>query len=197
MRTYKGSDKGTPQGGVISPLLANIYLTTLDAAMKMARLVRYADDLVVLCSHHVYRTFDRMKAVLASLGLTLNPDKTRILNAAEEGFTFLGFTLRIRRNPRTGKTFPLIVSVKEGIRPHQKRDQGRDVQEEPRVTTRSNHCETQSARKGMGELLLLRELQQNLCTPPELHRRKGSDVSEPKISSRKEGIQKIPQLVSL
>jgi len=108
-RTFKGSDKGTPQGGVISPLLANIYLNTLDVAMKMARLVRYADDLVVLCRYNVRPVFDRMAAVLARLGLALNPDKTRILNAAEEGFTFLGFTIQMRKNPRTGKTFPLIV----------------------------------------------------------------------------------------
>jgi group II intron reverse transcriptase/maturase len=114
-RTFKGSDKGTPQGGVISPLLANIYLTTLDAAMKMARLVRYADDLVVLCRYNVRPLFDRMAAVLAHLGLTLNPDKTRILNAAEEGFTFLGFTTQIRKNPRTGKTFPLIVPSKKAL----------------------------------------------------------------------------------
>ena len=114
-RTFKGNDKGAPQGGVISPLLANIYLTTLDAAMKMARLVRYADDLVVLCRYNVHPIFDRMAAVLAGLGLALNPDKTRILNAAEEGFTFLGFTTRIRKNPRTGKTFPVIVPSKEAL----------------------------------------------------------------------------------
>ena len=114
-RAYKGSDKGTPQGGVISPLLANIYLNTLDAAMKMARLVRYADDLVVLCRYNVRPIFDRMTAVLKSLGLTLNPDKTRILNATEEGFTFLGFTTQIRKNPRTGKMFPLIVPSKKAI----------------------------------------------------------------------------------
>ena len=114
-RTYKGNDKGTPQGGVISPLLANIYLNALDAAMKMARLVRYADDLVVLCRYNVHPIFDRMAAVLGNLGLTLNPDKTRILNAAEEGFTFLGFTTQIRKNPRTGKTFPLIVPSKKAL----------------------------------------------------------------------------------
>lgn len=114
-RTYKGNDKGTPQGGVISPLLANIYLNILDAAMKMARLVRYADDLVVLCRYNVRPIFDRMTAVLANLGLALNPDKTRILNAAEEGFTFLGFTTQIRRNPRTGKTFPLIVPSRKAL----------------------------------------------------------------------------------
>ena len=112
-RTYKGNDKGTPQGGVISPLLANIYLNTLDVAMKAARLVRYADDLVVLCRYNVHKTFDRMTEVLKSLGLALNPDKSGILNATQEGFTFLGFTTRIRRNPRSGKTFPLIVPSKK------------------------------------------------------------------------------------
>jgi RNA-directed DNA polymerase len=114
-RTYKGNDQGTPQGGVISPLLANIYLNALDAAMKMARLVRYADDLVVLCRYNVRPIFDRMAAVLAHLGLTLNPDKTRILNAAEEGFTFLGFTTQVRKNPRTGKAFPLITPSKKAV----------------------------------------------------------------------------------
>src|SRR5271157_611449 len=114
-RTYKGNDKGTPQGGVISPLLANIYLNALDAAMKMARLVRYADDLVVLGRYNVRPIFDRMAAALKSLGLTLNPDKTRILNAAEEGFTFLGFTTQIRKNPRPGQTFPLIEPSRKPV----------------------------------------------------------------------------------
>ena len=114
-RTYKGNDKGTPQGGVISPLLANIYLNTLDAAMKMARLVRYADDLVVLCRYNVRPIFDRMAAVLESLGLTLSTEKTRIVDVTREAFTFLGFTVRIAKSPRTGKTFPLITPSKKAI----------------------------------------------------------------------------------
>ncbi len=114
-RTFKGNDKGTPQGGVISPLLANIYLNALDAAMKMARLVRYADDLVVLCRYNVRPIFDRMTAVLKNLGLTLNPDKTRIINATSEDFTFLGFTVKITKSPRTGKAFPLIAPSKKAV----------------------------------------------------------------------------------
>jgi group II intron reverse transcriptase/maturase len=114
-KRYKGNDKGTPQGGVISPLLANIYLNTFDIAMGGARLVRYADDLVILCRYNVHKTFDKMAEVLTNLGLTLNADKTRIVNAAEEGFTFLGFTCRVTRNPRTGKTFPLIVPSKKAM----------------------------------------------------------------------------------
>jgi RNA-directed DNA polymerase len=112
-RTYRGNDQGTPQGGVISPLLANIYLNAFDDAMKMTRLVRYADDLVILCRNNVQKTFDKMADELQSLGLTLHPDKTRIIDAAEEGFTFLGFTTQIRKSSRSGKAFPLIMPSKE------------------------------------------------------------------------------------
>jgi RNA-directed DNA polymerase len=114
-RTCKGNDKGTPQGGVLSPLLANIYLNALDVAMKTTRLVRYADDLVVLCRYNVHKTFGSMTDVLLNLGLTLNHDKTRILDATHEGFTVLGFTTHVTRSPRTGKTFPLIVPSKGAV----------------------------------------------------------------------------------
>jgi len=113
-KRYIGNDKGTPQGGVISPLLANIYLNLFDIAMKDARLVRYADDLVILCRDHVHKTFDKMTEVLTNLGLALNADKTRIVNAAEESFTFLGFTVRLA-NGRSGKMFPLAVPSKKAM----------------------------------------------------------------------------------
>jgi group II intron reverse transcriptase/maturase len=114
-RTYTSNDEGTPQGGVISPLLANIYLNTLDVAMKTARLVRYADDLVVLCRYNVHKTLGNMTDVLHNLGLTLNHDKTRILDATHARFTFLGFTIHVTKSPRTGKTFPLIVPSKNAV----------------------------------------------------------------------------------
>jgi len=114
-RTYKGNDKGTPQGGVISPLLANIYLNALDVAMKMTRIVRYADDLVVLCRYNVHKTYGRLAEGLRGLGLTLSAEKTRIIDATHEGFTFLGFTLKTVKSPRTGKMFPLIVPSKRAI----------------------------------------------------------------------------------
>ena len=114
-RTYTGNDKGTPQGGVLSPLLANIYLNALDVAMKMTRLVRYADDLVVLCRYNVDKTYGRMADALTHLGLTLNTEKTRIIDATREGFIFLGFTLRIAKSLRTGKPFPLIVPSRKAM----------------------------------------------------------------------------------
>ena len=94
---------GTPQGGVISPLLANIYLHAFDRAWAehgMGEVVRYADDFVVLCSSRVEAEGARRRAeaLLGDLGLTLHPDKTRVveLRAGKEGFDFLGCHLHAR-----------------------------------------------------------------------------------------------------
>ncbi|HGI1850785.1 TPA: group II intron reverse transcriptase/maturase [Streptococcus agalactiae] len=93
---------GTPQGGVISPLLANIYLNALDRYWKNnrlegrghdAHLIRYADDFVILCSNNPKKYYQYAKQRIDKLGLTLNEEKTRIVHATE-GFDFLGYTLR-------------------------------------------------------------------------------------------------------
>ncbi len=123
-KRYTGNDKGTPQGGVISPLLANIYLNVLDRVWKVkkvqermeARLIRYADDFVVLCKGNTERLVQGIQNTLGHLGLALNPEKTREVDARQEGFTFLGFAVEIRRNPRTGKRFPLIRPSKKALR---------------------------------------------------------------------------------
>lgn len=114
-KEVKKSDKGTPQGGVISPLLANIYLNILDTLWKVkrveermeARLIRYADDFVVLCRGKAEEILEGIEQVVESLGLHLHESKTRVVDAREEGFDFLGFTVQIVRNPRTGRYFPL------------------------------------------------------------------------------------------
>ena len=94
---------GTPQGGVISPLLANIYLHAFDRAWAESGtgdLVRYADDFVVLCSTRQQSETARRRAtaIMADLGLRLHPDKTRVvdLRGGTEGFDFLGFHLHAR-----------------------------------------------------------------------------------------------------
>jgi RNA-directed DNA polymerase len=97
---------GTPQGGVISPLLANLYLNPLDAAVNEkcsgeARLVRYADDFVIACRRGRSRGMqERLKKWLTAKGLKLNETKTRIVNIHEEGLVFLGFSLNWRRSPK-------------------------------------------------------------------------------------------------
>jgi group II intron reverse transcriptase/maturase len=97
--------RGTPQGGVISPLLANIYLAVLDdvwtkRCAHLGELVRYADDFVVLCKtkRDVDEAEMRVKHVMARLGLELHPDKTgkADLSWGKEGFDFLGCHLRKR-----------------------------------------------------------------------------------------------------
>jgi RNA-directed DNA polymerase len=113
VRGYKANKEGTPQGGVISPLLANVYLNVLDtlwAVKKVqeklgARLVRYADDSVILCRGNADRILKGLKLVLEDLGLTLNEGKTRIVDARQEMFQFLGFSIGMKRGKKTGKMY--------------------------------------------------------------------------------------------
>ena len=117
---------GTPQGGVISPLLANVYLDGFDhvwAKQRMsartgynAHLVRYADDLVILTDKSPKEPERLMRVMLEALGLQPHPKKTRVLDAREGHYDFLGFNFRKRKNPRTGKWFTLV-------RPSQKAQQ--------------------------------------------------------------------------
>jgi RNA-directed DNA polymerase len=98
---------GTPQGGVISPLLSNIYLQALDQAFAdgaHGRLVRYADDFVVICRSETEARAAQQLAgeVLAGLGLELHPEKTKVVDLREgrEGFDFLGCHFRARVSGR-------------------------------------------------------------------------------------------------
>ena len=98
------SVSGTPQGGVVSPLLCNVYLHRLDRAWQTRGhgvLVRYADDLVVMCrtEAEAQRALAALRALLAELGLEPKQAKTRIVHLREggEGFDFLGFHHRYVR----------------------------------------------------------------------------------------------------
>jgi len=118
--------QGTPQGGVISPLLANLYLHWFEKAFERgdgpgtwaeARLVRYADDFVVLAGHQTRRLTDWIEGMLEGrFGLTINRDKTRTvkLDQAGESLDFLGFTLRYDRDRfgRSRRYLNLIPSKK-------------------------------------------------------------------------------------
>ncbi len=103
-------DKGTPQGGVISPLLANVYLHWFDKAFQSsngprawanAKLVRYADDMVILVRYVGTRLQDYVKAKIENwMGLCINIEKTKIVRLGKEGSSldFLGFTFRYDRD---------------------------------------------------------------------------------------------------
>lgn len=103
-------DKGTPQGGVLSPLLANLYLHWFDrtfhsktgpAQWARAKLVRYADDFVILARHQGPRLTGWVESLLEGrFGLTINREKTKVIDLTKDGATldFLGFTLRYERD---------------------------------------------------------------------------------------------------
>jgi len=111
--TVRETLAGTPQGGVISPLLANIYLNKLDRiwaarCSQLGKLIRYADDFVAMCGTESQsrEALRRIGLVMDRLGLKLHPAKTRLvdLRRGKESFVFLGCTIRkkrsIQRNPR-------------------------------------------------------------------------------------------------
>jgi len=125
--TVRNSPTGTPQGGVISPLLANIYLHFLDRAWAkryahLGILVRYADDFVVMCDteEKARKAHGRAGEILARLGLELHPEKTRLLDltGGKESFTFLGCEIRKRRSIQRapGKYFMKRWPSKEAMK---------------------------------------------------------------------------------
>ena len=94
---------GTPQGGVISPLLANLYFRRFLVAWRKfgyeqqygARIVNYADDFVILCRGSAAGAYARARDLLTRLGLTLNVTKTRVVRAWQTSFDFLGYTFGV------------------------------------------------------------------------------------------------------
>ena len=105
-RRRKANRQGTPQGGVISPLLANLYLNRLDKEVNDrkeldARMVRYADDFVILSRPgQGPALLERLKKWLSVRGLTLNEKKTRLVDIRKEGIKFLGFSVSWRQRKR-------------------------------------------------------------------------------------------------
>src|SRR2546426_3317970 len=95
---------GTPQGGVISPLLANVFLNPLDhgvnqKCMGKARMVRYADDFVIMCRvGQAQEIRERTRKWLTAKGLKFNEGKTRLVDIRQEGINFLGFNLTWRKS---------------------------------------------------------------------------------------------------
>jgi len=121
---------GSPQGAVISPLLANIYLHELDVEMREAGLVmiRYADDTVVLCRsrEEAQSALARMQAWVTANGLTLHPDKTHLgdCRVDGQGFEFLGYRFEAGKRWVRKKS---LMSLKDKIRAKTKRNEGNSI----------------------------------------------------------------------
>jgi RNA-directed DNA polymerase len=121
----KANRKGTPQGGVISPLLANLYLHILDRIWERkqmlqrlgARIVRYADDIVILCRRkRSDKAMTVLRQILERLGLTLNEAKTKVVNANQGSFDFLGFSIQMGKSRRTGNRYPHVQPSKKSLK---------------------------------------------------------------------------------
>jgi len=133
---WSEAEEGTPQGGVISPLLANVYLDPLDWLMASFgfEMVRYADDMVVLCrsSKEAGQALAKLREWIEGAGLELHPDKTCVvdMDLADSRFDFLGY--RFQRG-RRGRVLKLVRpkslrKLRESIKPRTRRNSGRSME---------------------------------------------------------------------
>lgn len=122
---------GTPQGGVLSPLLANLYMHRFIKAFRKsglekkhgAVLVNYADDFVVLCVRNAPEALTKIRSWFAAIGLEINESKTSVRHARRESFDFLGYTFKTQRSTKNGRRYPAalpsvraVKRLKESIR---------------------------------------------------------------------------------
>jgi RNA-directed DNA polymerase len=119
---------GAPQGAVLSPLLSNVYLDPLDHLVKRSgyEMVRYADDFVILCrsAAEAERALELVRTWVSENGLTLHPTKTKVVDARDQGFDFLGYHFRgIKHWPREKS----INKLKDTIRAKTRRTNGNSL----------------------------------------------------------------------
>src|SRR5262245_55336952 len=120
----KGNTRGTPQGGVASPLLANIYMNRFLKHWRRsgageafrAHVVAYADDFVILSRGRAAEALTWIKAVMTRLGLTINEAKTSLKDAREERFDFLGYSFGPHRFTKNGKWYLGASPSKKSIK---------------------------------------------------------------------------------
>ena len=132
---HEAKEEGTPQGGVISPLLANIYLDPLDWLMAQSgfEMVRYADDMVVLCrsEEQAAAALSALKEWMEGAGLTLHPDKTRVvdMNQADSHFDFLGYRFKRSHRDRIIRLVrpKSLRKLRETIKPKTRRTNGKSM----------------------------------------------------------------------
>jgi RNA-directed DNA polymerase len=119
----KNSNRGTPQGGVVSPLLSAIYMNRFLKHWRLsgrgeafrAHVISYADDFVILSRGHANEALAWTKAVMTKLGLTLNETKTSVKDARRESFDFLGYTLGPRHFPNGGRWYLGAAPSKKSV----------------------------------------------------------------------------------
>jgi RNA-directed DNA polymerase len=120
----KGSKAGTPQGGVISPLLANIYIHRLlkgwvkfglESKLR-ARIINYADDLLIVCRRQPEQALEWLRWIVGRIGLSLNEAKTCMRDARRESFDFLGYTFGPLVYRQTGRIYQGVTPSKRRVK---------------------------------------------------------------------------------
>jgi len=114
-RTTRNKDmgRGTPQGAPISPLLSNLYMRRFILGWKVlgheqrfqAKIVNYADDLVICCSRNAEQAMNAMRSIFRKLKLTVNEEKTHLCRVPDESFDFLGYTFGRCYTAKTGRAY--------------------------------------------------------------------------------------------
>ena len=150
-KTEKVNEMGTPQGGVISPVLANILLNELDQELEARghKFVRYADDMMILCRSRkaAERTLRSVRVFIEKkLFLKINEEKTKICEITDANLKFLGFGFYAAKNPKGGET--LVKS-----RPHQK-SKTKFKKALKEVTSRSRGQSLDAFRRKLAELVV-------------------------------------------
>jgi RNA-directed DNA polymerase len=120
----RAGSRGTPQGGVLSPLLANIYMRRFLKAWRQrgnalrfgSRIVNYADDFVILCRRDAAGALSEARSILTRIGLTINEAKTRICHAPTESFDFLGYTFGTRYSFGSGRKYLAAYPSDKSVR---------------------------------------------------------------------------------
>ena len=165
--------RGTPQGAPISPLLSNPYMRRFVLGWKKlghekrleARIVNYADDLVICCRGRAEEALTPMRDMMTKLKLTVNETKTRVCKLPEEKFDFLGYTFGRCYSPKTGRTYLGSVPSKKRV--------SRICRGDQRRMTRRNQTlldqevlvtKAQPDDDRLGQLLLSRSSQQSLSS---------------------------------
>ena len=165
-RTTRNKDtgRGTPQGAPISPLLSNLYMRRFILGWKVlgyerrfqAKIVNYADDLVICCRRNADQAMDAMRSIFRKLKLTVNEEKTHVCQVPDESFDFLGYTFGRCYSARTGSSYvsqrPSKKKDSGGLSPDQRSDRPTVMLAGHGGTSRP----TQPHHGGMGELLLPR-----------------------------------------
>ena len=188
--------RGTPQGGVISPLLANVYLHAFDTAWRaaglerrwQARLVRYADDFVILGRQAMGQVQTVVAQQLQALGLARNPAKTRVLDARQAAFTFLGFTVRRVPSRRTERVFPLARPSRAACQ--RLRDAVKALT--TRAANRRRDHGSQPGRTRMGRLLPFPALRPRLQRPPAVRQPARSHLPAARAPDPVVGVPSVP-----